>query len=1388
MGKNYVESSLKRFLKRKVKITMGFVVAFMIMGTGVFAENNYYANNTNGDVELTKDDIKLDENGEVSIKVNTSVSAENNNRYTALGAEAGKKLTLTTNRKINIVNDSIVTNPERLYGITLNGGANANITANEINFNITGANQSVRGIRNNGGKTLTINGSITGEFSNKSNDLVGIDVWYGGEVTVKGNTNLSLESSEGRIIGVQNFSNNGKKVEFNGDFKTTLIKGENNHQHFQGVLGYQSTTNFNGNTEIIMINDSNSNELASSSNGLSAQQNHIIDIQCDPGNAYNTEINFNGDRTKLSLISTGASKDVNVGVRASGKGPGSVNFNGKEVTIEINSKNSNNVMALASQYGANIISKADNKMILNVKNEVDNEHSNTYGIYSSQYAGYNGNVTLNGSVDIRVEANNGYAYGIANIAPKAKSDEDGKILIGGDLKILAVSKGEATGVFVNGKNAVTTINGNTIIEAIGNETTTAITAYEKGKINITGENKKVQITGDILATKGGEITANVSTADSFLKGAITDNNGNNAGTVNITMDNGAKWDNTGDSSVTNLTVGNNSIVNSENKIGISKALTNAGTINLSNGASMNLATGSTLVNEDAGTINVASGATAITGAGKAENRGLINLADTDNSDKKVSKLLDGTATLTNKGTIALQDKTGTMTDEEWNNLLKELSAQGFTNTGMIVDSTGKTIFSGGTTITDSTVGDIVSGDAQDNGAIKVEGNTTITGSTSQEGTETTTDTLKDITVNVEGNLTLKQETVTSGTGAGVVMEDVTMNVSSGNSVTATGEGHKLSGSVVLNGNSSIVVGDGKDASDSLTLSGAVSQGATTETEKATIKVESDGTLNLVDATVNVAINSDATGQTGAVTSKGETSIKDITVKSLDITGASEEVNITTIDGNVNIGTITVGDSTDTKGEKTNILVLSADTVLGTPSSTRARLFRAPAGTSTNTIKIGGENGQLALELGENGKNALGNSSGIGIIGTSTDKNNKDLLIKTAGLSGKENTINLGDNKFEKVGVTSDSKIYLLDTILNENAGDSNNTTVTLKYNNELYKGNSILNNINAQAFDVSNFFSSDEAEREVQLDKIYSSNIYSETVKAAYDTVKMNEEAVLSLARKSEVGKWTAEGKALYSKDEYDRKGTVGEYSSEIESTGLMAAFGYGLNETTTAGVAFSGVKQDVDTDGGSADADLFYLGVYGNKVYGNYDFTAGLGYQFGEYEADNTITNVHSSDKYDSKALSGYVQGRYTADLGDGLSLQPRVRLGYTYVEQDDTRDSYFGVSDTEISTFDAEFGLDTVKSVQLEKSKVDVKFGVSYVRTMGDTDDEFTGRFYGATASEGFDVLGAELAENVVKFNLGAEVTNENGFFYNGGLTYEFGSDDTDAYGINVGVGYKF
>ena len=36
MGRNYAENSLKKFLKRKVKITMGVVVSFLITGAVAF--------------------------------------------------------------------------------------------------------------------------------------------------------------------------------------------------------------------------------------------------------------------------------------------------------------------------------------------------------------------------------------------------------------------------------------------------------------------------------------------------------------------------------------------------------------------------------------------------------------------------------------------------------------------------------------------------------------------------------------------------------------------------------------------------------------------------------------------------------------------------------------------------------------------------------------------------------------------------------------------------------------------------------------------------------------------------------------------------------------------------------------------------------------------------------------------------------------------------------------------------------------------------------------------------------------------------------------------------------------------------------------------------------
>lgn len=567
-----------------------------------------------------------------------------------------------------------------------------------------------------------------------------------------------------------------------------------------------------------------------------------------------------------------------------------------------------------------------------------------------------------------------------------------------------------------------------------------------------------------------------------------------------------------------------------------------------------------------------------------------------------------------------------------------------------------------------------------------------------------------------------------------------------------------------------------------------------------LNIADGGSLALVKDSIlkieNAVINKVGENKDGLTLSEGSFLVLENVNADTNIVGADNKGNLytlgdTTVNGDITVKKIEVSEGKTIFNGEISVPEINigkkhkALAVIENDSKTNGYFTADSKFTKETVIKTESESDIAVFQINSDGKNALANGDEkITVIG------NIDFDLETQLFTENKviNLNNIAGNDLSKAEYINTDKqgdnIYIIKLNNKEN-------NLILEYNKKLLSDfGSELNTVNTR-FQVINDKVSQVAktteERAKLADKFYSSNIYSETVRAAYDNIKLNEEAVESLARKSEIGKWTAEGKALYSKNEYDRKGIVGDYSSEVESRGLMAAFGYGVNETTTAGIAFSGVKQDVDTATGSADADLFYLGVYGNKVVGNYDFTAGLGYQFGEYEADNNIL-AGTGDKYDSQTVSGYVQGRYTADLGDGLSVQPKVRLGYTYINQDDAKDSYFGVEDAEISTFDAEAGFDVVKSVQLEKSKVDVKFGASYIRTMGDTDKEFTGRFYGTKASEGFNVLGAELAENVIKFNLGAEVTNENGFFYNGGFTYEFGSNDTEAYGVNVGVGYRF
>ena len=90
MGKSYVENSLKRFLKRKVRVTLGLVVTFMITGAVSFAADktikiDEYHQKYNLDGILTaKDNLTGLGNG--------VISAGENNQYVEIEKTADKTI------------------------------------------------------------------------------------------------------------------------------------------------------------------------------------------------------------------------------------------------------------------------------------------------------------------------------------------------------------------------------------------------------------------------------------------------------------------------------------------------------------------------------------------------------------------------------------------------------------------------------------------------------------------------------------------------------------------------------------------------------------------------------------------------------------------------------------------------------------------------------------------------------------------------------------------------------------------------------------------------------------------------------------------------------------------------------------------------------------------------------------------------------------------------------------------------------------------------------------------------------------------------------------------------------------------------------------------------
>ncbi|WP_373080171.1 autotransporter outer membrane beta-barrel domain-containing protein [Fusobacterium varium] len=340
------------------------------------------------------------------------------------------------------------------------------------------------------------------------------------------------------------------------------------------------------------------------------------------------------------------------------------------------------------------------------------------------------------------------------------------------------------------------------------------------------------------------------------------------------------------------------------------------------------------------------------------------------------------------------------------------------------------------------------------------------------------------------------------------------------------------------------------------------------------------------------------------------------------------------------------------------------------------------------------------------------------------------------------------------------------------------------------------------------------------LNDVYAGNPYSYSSELSRKSMGIFRDIITENLFKADTGKWMIYGGLTHidggTKDTYYGKGyyTYDIGSSDIDAdtkiTGAYMLGEYGVSDDFKAGVAVGGNKLKSDLSNGSkAEGNAMYIGGYTKKYIGNLKVTAGMGFQYGNYDVDRlAINNVASdiaepvmkySDNYNDISYDIYLNGRYFHSIGDNLYLEPYGTLSYTYVKQDgaDEENKTLAI-ETDSKSFDytsAKVGLDLKKVIPHEKGKSTLSVGASYTRLLNGADEEYiTGRFKGGSD---FDILVAHKNEHSLGLNAKYTLELENGILFDVKGSYAVERDSHNQSGKNktkgewivgTGLGYKF
>ena len=253
---------------------------------------------------------------------------------------------------------------------------------------------------------------------------------------------------------------------------------------------------------------------------------------------------------------------------------------------------------------------------------------------------------------------------------------------------------------------------------------------------------------------------------------------------------------------------------------------------------------------------------------------------------------------------------------------------------------------------------------------------------------------------------------------------------------------------------------------------------------------------------------------------------------------------------------------------------------------------------------------------------------------------------------------------------------------------------------------------------------------------------------------------------------------ARYNNGRLDGRGLEYDYST------IEVGFDAPVSSNFLVGVSFDYTIGDTDLNAGSADNDVYTLGLYGT-YYGDNGGFVDLMAKIGRIDNEYNVANSAGSEKGDymmTGAIVG-VEAGHRFDLAHNMFVEPQVQLSYSWLRATDYATNIRSVDFETIESLVARVGV--MGGVKFDENRVAAYVKASYNHDfLGNVD----AAMYAVNGSGNSAKISDELDDNWAEVSLGVSysVTDTLNTFLDVGTG--FGGDIDQKWRINFGARYAF